>query len=293
MYQFVAIDLDGTLLNSYGQITEKSRQVIQEVAKKGVEVVLASGRNAMSVRNLAGEIGANHYMICGNGAFVYDLQNEKILYNQFLDKRKVLQIAQICEQNSIYYSVYTENGIIAKSLGYNVLYYHQENSGKPDNRKTNINIVQNIYEYIEERKEEDYIKITICDDNQIIFNRIIQNLRKVKDIEVIDVEHSSRKLIKSGTKVYDMEYFYTEISSQNVNKWEAILKLLQLLNISSNNVIAIGDNVNDKTMLENAGLGVAMGNSAPYIKKFAKQVTEDNNSDGVAKLLEKIILKTE
>lgn len=293
MYQFIAIDLDGTLLNSYGQITEKNKTAIQKAVQKGVEVVITSGRNAMSVRNLANEIGANHYMICGNGAFIYDLQKEEILYNQFLEKRKVLQLVEICEQNSIYYSVYTENGIIAKSLNYNVLYYHQENSGKPDNRKTNINIVQDIYEYIKQRKEEDYIKITICDDNQIIFNRTIQNLRKVKDVEVLDVEHSSRKLIKAGTKVYDMEYFYTEISSQNVNKWNSVLQLIQKLSISPDEVMAIGDNVNDKTMLQNAGLGVAMGNSAPYIKEFADIVTTDNNSDGVAEVIEKYILKNE
>ncbi|MBR1803043.1 MAG: HAD family phosphatase [Clostridia bacterium] len=293
MYKLVAIDLDGTLLNSYGQITEKSKNVIQKAVQKGVNVVLTSGRNAMSVQNLATEIGADHYIICGNGAMVYDLQKKQMIYHQFLEKRKILQLVRICEENSIYYSVYTENGIIAKSLNYNVLYYHQENSGKPDSKKTNINIVQNIDAYIRERQEEDYIKMTICDDNQIIFNRMIQNLKKVRDVDVLDVAHMSRKLIKLGTEVYEMEYFYTEISGQNVDKWNAIAHLMDLLSISADEVMAIGDNVNDKTMLQNAGLGVAMENSAPYIKEFADVVTLDNHSDGVAKAIEDYILNAE
>ena len=289
MYKLVTVDLDGTLLNSYGQISERNKQAIQKAVENGVEVVLTSGRGAMSVRSLAEEVGANNYMICGNGAMAYDLQKNEMIYNNFLDKKKVLQLIEICEANSIYYSVYTENSIITKSLNYNVLFYHHENSGKADNKKTNINIVQNVYKYIKEREEEDYIKLTVCDDNTIIFNSIIRNLRKVKDIDVLDVAHMSRKILKSGTEEYSVEYYYTEISNMNVHKWSAIEFLINKLSILPSEVIAIGDNINDKTMIENAGLGVAMGNSAPYIKEFADVVTSDNNSDGVAEIIEKCV----
>lgn len=71
MYKLIAIDLDGTLLDSYGQVSEKSKEVIQKAVNQGVEVVLTSGRGAASTKNLANEIGANHYMICGNRC--YDL----------------------------------------------------------------------------------------------------------------------------------------------------------------------------------------------------------------------------
>ena len=76
-------------------------------------------------------------------------------------KEKVLQIIQICEENSIYYSISTTQNIIAKSLNYNVLFYHQENEKKPDDQKTNINVVQDIYKYIKDREKEDYLKISI------------------------------------------------------------------------------------------------------------------------------------
>ena len=102
MYKLIAIDLDGTLLNSYGEVTDENKMAIENAISKGVEVVLASGRPIMSVKNLANELNTNNYIICGNGAIMYDMQGDEILYNKFLDKSKVLQIIKICEENSIY-----------------------------------------------------------------------------------------------------------------------------------------------------------------------------------------------
>lgn len=201
-----------------------------------------------------------------------------------------MQLIQICEENSIYYSVYTEDSIVTKSLNYNTLFYHHENSRKTDDKKTNINIVQDIYQYVLDREKEDYSKLMICDDNTIIFNSIIKKLKMIKNIDVLDVGHMSRKIIKNGTEEYPLEYYYTEVSSQNVDKWSAILKLIEILDIKPEEVMAIGDNVNDQTMLENAGLGIAMANSAPYIQKMADEITLDNNSDGVAVAIEKYII---
>lgn len=293
MYKLVAIDLDGTLLDSYSQISQRSKTAIKNAINKGVKVVIASGRGVMSVRNFANETGANEYAICGNGAIVYDFKEENIIYDKFLNQKKVLQLIKICEENSIYYSIYTQNSIIAKSLNYNVLFYHQENANKPDGKKTNICITEDVYQYVLSRKETDYTKITICDDNNVIFNSIIRKLREVKGIDVLDVGHMSKKLMKLGTEVHSIEYFYTEITSENTDKWNAIEFLIQKLGIKKEEVIAIGDNINDQTMLENAGLGIAMANSAPYIQQMGDSVTESNNEDGVAKAIEKYILNYE
>ncbi len=290
MYKLIAIDLDGTLLDTYGQVSEENKQAVNKAMQKGVQVVLTSGRGPASVRNLALDIGADKYVICGNGAIVYDLQNKKTLYQNYLDKNKVLQLIKICEENSIYYCVYTENSIVTKSLNYNTLFYHHENSRKPDDKKTNINIVQDIYEYILNRQEEDYGKIMVCDDNTIIFNSIMKKFKMVKNIDVLEVGHMSRKIIKDGTKEYPLEYYYTEISSQNVDKWSAISYLINHLGIMPEEVMAIGDNINDQTMLENAGLGVAMANSAPYIQEMADEVTLSNDENGVSKVLEKYVI---
>lgn len=290
MYKFVAIDLDGTLLNSYGEVSKENKEAIKKAIENGVEVVLSSGRVSTSVKNIAYETGADNYLIAGNGASIYDIKNNEMIYDKYMEKEKILKICEICEKNSIYYNVYTENSILAKNLNHNVLFYHYENLKKPDGKKTSINIVPNLYQYIKELDENKFLKITICDESQIVFKSIINKLRKIKGIDVLDVAHMSRKVIKAGTEDVNIAYFYTEITNKNVNKWSAIEYLIKKLNIKQEEVVAIGDNVNDKEMIENAGLGVVMGNSAPYIKEMGDVVVSDNNSNGVAEAFNKHIL---
>lgn len=290
MYKIIAIDLDGTLLNSYGEVSVKNKEIIQKAVASNVEVVLASGRPVDSVRNLANELGANHYMICGNGAMLYDLNEDSIIYENFLDVNKVLQIIDICDKNSIYYNVYKEDRVLTKSLNYNVMFYQQENANRDDSKKTNIEIVQDIYNYVKNNQDDNYLKITICEEGKIIFNSIMRKIKEIKDIEILDVSHMSKKIIRDGTDEVEIKYFYTEISSKNVDKWFALEKLGEKLNVTSQEIMAIGDNVNDKMMMEKAGLGVAMGNSAPYIKEFADYITEDNNHDGVGMAIKQWVL---
>ena len=291
MYKIIAIDLDGTLLNSFGEITPRTKEVLKQAIDKGIQIVLASGRPISAIENIASEIGSNEYLISGNGALVYDIQNEEVIYDKFLSKEQVLKIVDICEENSIYCNVYTEMEVIAKSLNYNVLFYHKENAKKAEGKRTNINIVSNMRKYIEELGEDvKFIKMTVCDPSQMIFNGIIRKLRNIETIDVLDVSHMSRKTIKDGTENIQIEYYYTEITNKNVNKWTAIEYLLELQNIRPEEVMAIGDNVNDKEMIENAGLGVVMGNSSPQMKEIADVVVADNNSDGIVEAIEKYIL---
>ncbi len=289
MYKLIAIDLDGTMLNKYGIITQNTKDVIKKVQEKGIEVIIASGRTINSVKNFSKEINSENYFISGNGAITYDIKNDKILYENVLSKNKAQQVIKICEENSIYYSVYTENGIITKNLNYNTLYYYKENLNKEEKEKTHINIVQDVYNYIEE-KDEKILKIMICDNNQLVFKSILKKIKEITDIEILDVSHMSRKLIKQGTEEIALEYFYTEITSKNVDKWNALEMLIEMLNITKDEVITIGDNANDVKMIQNAGLGVAMGESAPYIKEQANIVTESNDNDGVAKILQQYLL---
>ena len=207
-----------------------------------------------------------------------------------MTREKVLEIIKICEENSISYNVYTDKTILAKALKYNVLYYHKENLKKEESKKTNIRIVDNMYEYVKNMQEEKFLKITVCDENKSVFSSIIRKLRKVKNIEVLDVLHMSRKTIKQGSEDVPIEYYYTEIALQNVDKWDAILYLIDKLNINKEEVITIGDNINDKKMIENAGLGIVMQGSTPIVTEIADYVTDSNNNDGVAKALEKFCL---
>lgn len=287
MYKLVAVDLDGTMLNQYGMVTENTKRVIKNTIQKGIDVIIASGRPIDSIKTIAKEIGSEKYFIAGNGALIYDIQKDEIIYDKFLPKQKVLEIINICEENSISYNVYTDQTILATGLKYNVLYYQKENLKKEESKQTKISIVDNLYEYVRDKKEDKFLKMTICDDNKTVFQSIIRKLRQIEGIEVLDVSHMSRKTIKQGTEEIVIEYYYTEITVQNVDKWYAIQYLMEKLKITKEEVIAIGDNVNDKKMIEEAGLGVVMEGSTPEINGIANYITTSNNEEGVAKTLEK------
>ena len=287
MYKLVAIDLDGTMLDSYGRVTENTKNTIKKVEEQGVEVVIASGRPIDSIKTIAKEIESKNYFIAGNGAIVYDVKKDEIIYEKTMSKEKVLEIIKICEENSISYNVYTEQEILATSLKYNVLYYHKENLKKEESKRTKINIVNNMYEYIKDKEDARFLKITICDESKSVFNSIIRKLREINDIEILEVSHMARKTIVQGTEEYPISYYYTEISTNDVDKWNAIEFLIKKLNIKREEVMVIGDNANDKMMIEKAGLGIAMKQSAPSIIELADEVTEGNNEDGVAKILQK------
>ena len=239
MYKLIAVDLDGTLLNKYGMVTEKTKQTIRKVIEQGTDVVIASGRPIDSIKTIAQEIGSKNYFVAGNGSLIYDIKKDEIIYEKFLNKQKVLEIAKICEENSISYNIYTEETIIAKQLKHNVLYYYKENLKKEENKKTSITIVENIIEYIKNSENNKFLKITICDETKSIFNSVIRKLKTISDIDILDVSHMSRKVIKQGTEDINIEYFYTEISLKNVDKWTAIEYLISKINIKKEEVIAI------------------------------------------------------
>lgn len=285
MYKLITIDIDGTLLNCYGEVTEKNKQAIKMALEKKVEVVLTSGRMPQAILPIANEINANKYIISGNGAAIYDVQKDKIIYNNYLTKKKLLEIIDICEKNSMFYNVYTNNVILTKSLNYNILYYYAENKKNPDDKKIKINILDDIYSYVEKYEGNDFLKITICDNNETIFKRIINRLKEIKNVDVLEVSHMSKKIIKYGSKEVEISYFYTEVTNENVNKWSAIENLIQILGIKKEEVISIGDNINDKEMVLNAGLGIVTGNSSPEMKKIAKEIVASNDESGVAEAI--------
>lgn len=284
MYKLIAIDLDGTLLNSYGEITKEDKDAIQYALDKGIEIVLASGRDPKTMEKISLELGIKNFLIAGNGASVYNIQLSKNVCQNYIEKQKALKIIEICKENSIFFNIYTNMGIITESLNYNVKVFNYENTNKPNHKRTNIEVVHNAYEYIQ-NNEFDILKMIICDENKIIFNNIIDKIKMLKEIEVLEVEHMSKKSIKLGTEEHQIEYFYTEITNQNANKWNAIQYLLQENHINPEEVICIGDNINDFKMIQNAGVGIAMKNSAIEKQNIADFITEDNNSSGVAKAI--------
>ena len=197
------------------------------------------GRTISSVESIAKDLGVDNYLISGNGSIVYDIKKEQIIYNKFMNKEQILNIVKICEENSIYYNIYTEESVITKGLSYNTLFYHKENVNKPENKRTAINIVEDVYKYIQNSNVNEYLKVTICDETKIVFNSIIRKIKQIPNIDVLDVSHMSRKIIKSGTEDVPVEYFYTEITNKDVDKWNAIEFLINELGILKEEVVAI------------------------------------------------------
>lgn len=239
MYKLITVDLDGTMLNKYGIVTENTKKIIKDTINKGIDVIIASGRPIDSIKTIAEEIGSQNYFIAGNGSLIYDIKKDEIIYEKYLDKQKILEIIDICENNSISYNIYTEETILAKKLEYNVLYYYKENLKKEEKNKTNITIVDDMKKYITNSQNDKFLKLTICDESKSIFNSIIRKLREIQNIDVLDVGHISRKTIKQGTEEVNIEYYYTEISLKDVDKWNAIQYLMNKLNINKEEIIAI------------------------------------------------------
>jgi hypothetical protein len=289
-YKLLAIDLDGTLLNSYGEISDENKIALKKAQEAGIEIVLASGRVPMSIKKYADEINSKKYLIAGNGTLLVDIKNDDIIYDNFIPKEKALEIIKICQENSVFCNIYTQKSIITKSLNYNIQYYYYENSRKSEEQRTNINVVNDLYKHIKEVNTSPISKINICDENRTIFNSIINKLKNIRNINILEIEHMSRKVIKTGTEYTDIQYYYTEITNQNADKWEAIKELMKIMNISKEQIIAIGDNINDKLMIENAGLGIIMGDSALSIQNMKNLVTKNNNSNGVAYAINNYIL---
>ena len=119
----------------------------------------------------------------------------------------------------------------------------------------------------------------------------MKKIAEVKGINALEVSNMSRKVIKSGTEISEINYYYTEITKDGVNKWNALKKLAEYLEIDTKEIVAIGDNINDMEMIQNAGMGIVIGNSALANKNLDKIIVSSNDLNGVAEAIEKYILR--
>lgn len=286
MYKLVAIDIDGTLLNTKGELTEKTKDVLKQASKQGIYIVLTSGRLTEKVKSFSEDIGANQYLIAENGASIVNLQTNKLEYSKYIPKEVVNRVLDVCEENNIYYMVYTNKELIVKNLKYMAMFFYKQNY----NPSARINTIIAGRDYIE-ASEDYFTKLMICDEDRSIYNSIIAKLNEIPEIEVNPVPHISMKKMQLDGEEKEISYSYADIAAKGANKWNAIEKLIQKLGILPHEVIAIGDNINDICMIEKAGLGVAMANGSPHVKALAKEIAPSNDRDGVAYIVEKYILR--
>ncbi len=291
MYKFIAIDIDGTLLNSAGELTKHTSDVIKEATKRGVKIVLTSGRVTDSVKGIAEQINADKHIICDNGATIVNLEDGKTIYAKYIEKETIIKLVDFCINNNVYYMVFTNKEIIVKDLQHMAFAFYKQRHHLKDEATGVSQIKFAGIDYIK-KVTDPFTRIVICDQDRAIYNSIINVLKNFDDIALLAAPHISNKIVDDGDKKVVLSYSYAEILAKDTNKWTAIEELIGKLKIKRSEVMAIGDNFNDIEMIKNAGLGIAMNNGSPVAKEVATVIAPSNNEDGVAKVIERYVLNS-
>lgn len=266
-YKLIAIDMDDTLLNSGKEISLKNQLMIKAALKKGVKVVLCSGRphNAMfDYAKSLGISGTDHYMITNGGAIVENMEGE-IFYQKTLSNHFYHEFVAFVREHDLPYCVLDVQGNTYTS-GFEFIDDYTIAMAFENNRGL----------YIKEPEE--------LPNNFVITKAVINgNEQRLDEItEFIEQRFEGYFVVRTGVG-------YLEIFPGNVNKGEAVTYLADRLQIDLRDVMAIGDRDNDISMLKIAGLGVAMDNAQVGVKAVSSYVTTDNNHDGVGNAIEKFV----
>ncbi len=268
-YKLVAIDMDGTLLNKNNEVSERTKNAIEMAKKKGVHIILSTGRVLKSALSYSRNLDLKNPIVACNGAIIVD-EDASIIYKRPIDNNKVKEIVNLARKKNIYYHFYDESKFYSHVRVDEVLQFYNEGN---ENTSIDIEVFQDIEEIVRLTDLNVY-KFLFIDDN----NEKLQDLRGELDkLEDISTSSSWANNI--------------EAMGLNVSKGEAIRELCIRLQIKPEEVIAIGDSENDLSMLRFAGLGVAMGNGDESIKKQSDYITDSNDEDGVAKVIEKFVLE--
>ena len=277
-YKMVCIDMDGTLLNSKKKITQNTKDILKKVYdEKGVHVVITTGRiynNAIYYSNL---LGIKSAVISGNGAYIKEEYCEKEIYKETLSSKQCKEILEVCSEFGVMPQIYTINHIYIYSKVYWMLSYILMGINVPDNYKVilkNVRKKEQWYKVIEDLSG-DIIKVLIINLDENKLNKIQKVIKEKLNLEV----HKSSK-------------YSLEINGEGVDKGNGVRVLGEYYGVKREEIICIGDNNNDISMIKYAGLGVAMKNGSDQAKEVADYVTDSNDEDGVAKVIEKFILET-
>lgn len=270
MRKLIAVDVDGTLVNSEGRVTPRTRKALIEASKAGHEVMIVSGRPTYGLRHQARELGFDKFggvLSAYNGGVLYDYKNKEILSNHPMDFDLAREILEFSKDLNLEL-ILTDDKYIYTDKADGI--YLQKSSKKLD---------MEIKEVADIRTNLPFVP------NKILF---------AQDPEKIGPE-SEKLLEKFGDRLVQVKstrYFH-EMMPKGLSKGNSILEACEIFDIDPKDVIAFGDEMNDETMFEVAGTGVAMGNAVDPIKDMADFVTKSNNEDGIAYYLENFLLKRE
>lgn len=263
----LALDLDGTLTNSEKKITLKTKETLQRAIKNGVHVVLASGRPTVGIRPVAKELELEKlggYILAFNGGSIIDCATNREISSEVLPMEYFSDLCKIAKQHHLAILTYQGDHILSES-------------------DTDPYVLRECF--------INRTKITKVEDLQKTITKPVPKCLIVGDHEqLLPVKQQLEKEYQGIFSVYFSEPFFLEIMPLGVEKSSSLAKLLSLLSLDEQNLMACGDGYNDVTMIDYAGLGVAMDNACHEVKKVSDYITSSNDEDGVAVAVEKFIL---
>lgn len=267
MKKLIALDIDGTLLNSENIITEKTREALIRAQDAGHTLVIASGRDPIGVMPYADALDFENHngLICTfNGGKVINCETGEVLIDHSLDKDLALDILNFAKDNDMTYLIYAKDSIIT-------------NSEKTYKIAEIAEADHNVYEVIENL--EDVIDFR---PNKILFS--IDPAYIDEKIELFD------KKYKGKVNAFKSTPFFYEIMPIGVEKGASLIEMAKFLGFDIKDTIAFGDERNDLEMLEAAGVGVVMANAPDIVKEYGDYITKSNDEDGIAYYLDKFLL---
>lgn len=271
MYKLLATDLDGTLFDSRGKVSEGNRRAIRQAVEQGVKFVLCSGRAPYEgVSALGEELGLNcpgNYYICCSGGLIVDAATLEIVAGNFLPKERAKELLRIGEG-------------FFEDMGKAAIRLHTTEKMYAKNREVWDND-------IEQRTGKQFLPLP-------------EDVRKVEG-EITKVLFLSRedgyamrfydrmeKVLPEGALGYRMPPALAEYVSADANKGHAVAQLAAILGLSPKETVCVGDGWNDISMLESAGLGVAVRNAPEDVSRHADVILDKtNDEDAVAAVLER------
>lgn len=281
-YKLVALDIDGTTVNKHGVLTKETTDTIRKVVKMGIPVCLVTGRNVHNAKKISDKLKVKTPVVCADGSVIYDPISKKNVYERVFSKEQLKEILEITDRNNVYVEMCSDKHyyqyIKTKELGkYNYGGSPNNVMGKLQRIVTNnVRYVKNIHKFVEKEK-----KI-----NQLIFAGATEDVQRAK-AEFIAKNYDN---LQYRDDLWDNVVF---IIQKNANKASGVKLLLKHYGYKMEEVIAMGDEMNDIDMITHAGLGIAVGNAHQRIKDAAKFVTLTNDENGVAYALNKFIINGE
>ncbi|TCO79450.1 Cof-type HAD-IIB family hydrolase [Marinisporobacter balticus] len=271
MYKLVVSDMDGTLLNSENTVSQNNKEAFKELVDKNIHVAIATGRIYTSARVYAKYLDIITPIIACNGAIVRNLEDDKIIYESHIDKEDCLKVLDVARKHKLYFHYYSADTFYTEKLAHSSIKYSEWNKTLKEEDKIDIQVIEDAHKHIENSDENIY-KIQMISEDQNLLAKARKELEGIGSLEICKSWHNN-----------------IEIMNKGVSKANAIDHLAKSLGVKAKEVVCFGDNENDISMLNYAGLGVAMGNAETFVKESADYITATNDEDGVAQAIRKFV----